>query len=93
MSGLAGVYGLDGRPLDRALLRRMTEAVAHRGPDGEGFWSDGPIGLGHRSSRTTPESLDEKQPLLDESGTLCLVLDGRVDNRAELAAWLRRAAA
>ena len=91
MSGLAGVYGLDGRPLDRALLRRMTEAVAHRGPDGEGIWSDGPIGLGHRSSRTTPESLGEKQPLLDESGTLCLVLDGRVDNRAELAAWLRAA--
>ncbi|PYN44096.1 MAG: asparagine synthetase B, partial [Candidatus Rokuibacteriota bacterium] len=91
MSGLAGVYGLDGRPVDVSLLRRLTEAVAHRGPDGEGYWTDGAIGLGHRIARTTPESLGEKQPLLDERGALCLVLDGRVDNRAELAAWLRAA--
>jgi len=91
VSGLAGVYGLDGRPVDVSLLRRLTEAVAHRGPDGEGCWTDGAIGLGHRIARTTPESLGEKQPLLDERGALCLVLDGRVDNRAELAAWLRAA--
>jgi asparagine synthase (glutamine-hydrolysing) len=91
VSGLAGVYGLDGRPVDVALLRRLIAAVAHRGPDGEGCWTDGAIGLGHRISRTTPESLAEKQPLLDESGALCLALDGRVDNRAELAAWLRAA--
>jgi asparagine synthase (glutamine-hydrolysing) len=91
VSGLAGVYGLDGRPVDVALLRRLIAAVAQRGPDGEGCWTDGPIGLGHRISHTTPESLAEKQPLLDESGALCLVLDGRVDNRAELAAWLRAA--
>ena len=91
MSGLAGVYGLDGRPTDVSLLKRLIEAVAHCGPDGEGCWTDGPIGLGHRISRTTPESLAEKQPLFDESGALCLVLDGRVDNRTELAASLRAA--
>ncbi len=91
MSGLAGVYGLHGRAVDVTLLRKMTAAVAHRGPDGEGHWTDGPAGLGHRISRTTPESLGEKQPLLDESETLCLVLDGRVDNRAQLAAGLRAA--
>ncbi len=91
MSGVAGVYCLDGRPVDPTLLRRLTETVAHRGPDGEGYWTDGPVGLGHRISRTTPESLGEKQPLLDETGALCLVLDGRVDNRDELAAWLRAA--
>ena len=89
MSGLAGVFGLHGRAVDAKLLRKLTAAVAHRGPDGEGYWSDGPVGLGHRISRTTPESLSEKQPLLDERETLCLILDGRVDNRAELAAWLR----
>src|SRR5262249_55006083 len=89
VSGLAGVFGLHGRAVDAKLLKKLTAAVAHRGPDGEGYWSDGPVGLGHRISRTTPESLSEKQPLLDEGGNLCLVLDGRVDNRAELAAWLR----
>jgi hypothetical protein len=81
VSGLAGVYAPHGRPVDVTLLRKMTAAVAHRGPDGEGYWTDGPAGLGHRISRTTPESLGEKQPLLDESETLCLMLDGRVDNR------------
>ncbi len=91
MSGLAVVFGLSGRPVDARLLRQLTTAVAHRGPDGDGYWTDGPAGLGHRLSRTTPESLSEKQPLLDERESLCLVLDGRVDNRDELAAWLQRA--
>jgi len=93
VSGLAGVFGLHGRAGDARLLRKLTAAVAHRGPDGEGYWTDGPVGLGHRISRTTPESLSEKQPLLDDSETLCLVLDGRVDNRDELATSLRGAGA
>ena len=32
----------------RSLLKRMTDALAHRGPDGEGFYTDGGLGLGHR---------------------------------------------
>ena len=93
MSGLAGVFGLHGRAVDARLLRKLTAAVAHRGPDGESYWTDGPVGLGHRISRTTPESLSEKQPLLDDGEMLCLVLDGRVDNRDELATSLRGAGA
>ena len=88
MSGIAGIYDLDGRPVDPALLRRMTDVIAHRGPDGVGHWVNGPVGLGHCMLHTTPESLHEKQPLLDETGNLCLTLDGRVDNRDELRAAL-----
>ena len=88
MSGIAGIYNLDGRPVDGSLLRRMTDAMAHRGPDGTGHWVRGPVALGQRMLHTTPESLLEQQPLTDESGTLCLTLDGRVDNRAELRAAL-----
>ena len=84
MSGIAGIFHLDGRPADPALLHRMTEAMAHRGPDGAGHWTDGPVALGHRMLWTTPEALQEKQPLTDELGDLCLTLDGRVDNREEL---------
>jgi asparagine synthase (glutamine-hydrolysing) len=62
----------------------MTDAIAHRGPGGAGTWIDGPAGLGHRMLRTTPEALHEHQPLCDESGQVCLVLDGRVDNREDL---------
>ena len=84
MSGIAGIVHLDGSPIDAGVLQRMTEAAAHRGPDGAGTWADGPAGLGHRMFRTTPEALEERQPLCDESGRVCLVLDGRVDNREDL---------
>ena len=90
MSGIAAIYNLDGRPVDPALLARMTEAVADRGPDGAGHWIDGPVGLGHRMLRTTPESIDEKQPLNDDgNNNLCLTFDGRVDNRDELSIAIR----
>jgi asparagine synthase (glutamine-hydrolysing) len=85
MSGIAVFYNLDGRPVDRMLLDRMLGAIGHRGPDGIGRWIEGPIALGHAMLRTTPESLQEFQPLRDEKAGLCLTLDGRVDNRDELA--------
>ena len=88
MSGIAGIYNLDGRPADRVLLQRMTQALAHRGPDGIGYWIDGPVEFGHLMLHTTPESLREKQPLSDKAGGFCLTLDGRVDNREELRADL-----
>ena len=66
----------------------MTDAVSHRGPDGTGTWVNGSAGLGHRILRTTPEALLEYQPLCDETGHVCLVLDGRVDNRQELGTAL-----
>jgi asparagine synthase (glutamine-hydrolysing) len=84
MSGIAGIWNLDGRPVDGALLRRMTDAIARRGPDGAEHWVRGAVGIGHRMLHTTPESLIEQQPLADESGSLCLTLDGRVDNREDL---------
>lgn len=91
MSGLAGIYHLDGRPVECAFLERMTYQVAHRGPDGSDCWVKGPIGIGHAMLRTTPESLHERQPWLDESGTICLALDGRIDNREDLLRSFRSA--
>src|SRR5262245_4618919 len=66
----------------------MTEAIGRRGRDGSGLWSDASVGMGHRMFHTTPESLHEKQPLTNESGQICLVLDGRVDNYEELKSAL-----
>ena len=50
MCGIAGMLMLDGRVVDPYVLRRMTETLAHRGPDGDGHWRDrdGALGLGHR---------------------------------------------
>jgi asparagine synthase (glutamine-hydrolysing) len=88
MSGISGICNLDGQPADRELLRRMTAAMAHRGPDGIGYWVDGAVGLSHLMLHTTPESSQEKQPLLHQPSACCLTLDGRVDNRGELRAAL-----
>src|SRR5439155_3351335 len=46
--GIAGIFDLKGAAVARAPLAKMTQAIAHRGPDGEGHYLDGPIGLGHR---------------------------------------------
>ncbi len=90
MSGIAGVYFPDGRPVDHAVLARMLEALAHRGPDGAALWSEGSLGLGHRMLQTTPSSLRERLPLVltDEAGTYVLTADARLDHREELIASL-----
>ena len=84
MSGLAGVLHYDGSPADECLLRRMTAAISHRGPDGIHHVADGPVAIGHCLLCTTPESVHEEQPLWDEAGICCLAMDGRVDNRGDL---------
>ena len=84
MSGIIGLYHLDGRPAEERILQRMAQAIAHRGPDGIRYWSDGPVGLGHLMLQTTPESARERQPLTNPEATLCLTVDGRIDNRREL---------
>lgn len=89
MSGIAVIYHRDGFPAHPAQLDGMMAALNHRGPDGLERWFKGPVALGHAMLRTTPESVRETQPLSDESGSLCLTLDGRVDNFEELAAVLR----
>lgn len=88
MSGLAGIYRLDGQPVHPPLLQRMVERLAHRGPDGSHCWIHRFIGMGHAMLRTTPESLEEQQPWQDETGALSLTLDGRIDNREDLTASL-----
>ncbi len=88
MSAIVGIYHREGRQIERADLDRMVEAVAHRGPDGAEVWCDGSVGLGHRMLWTTPESLEESQPLASRSGDLVLTADARIDNREELLATL-----
>ncbi|MBI4322787.1 MAG: asparagine synthase (glutamine-hydrolyzing) [Candidatus Omnitrophica bacterium] len=82
MSGLAAILSLDGRPVERPMLTRMSQAMVHRGADGEGAWVHGSVGLAHRRLCLTPESWQERQPVVD--GHYGLVWDGRLDNREEL---------
>ncbi|MBI4219106.1 MAG: asparagine synthase (glutamine-hydrolyzing) [Chloroflexi bacterium] len=89
MSAIAGILNLDGRPADPAALQRMLAVVAHRGPDGAGSWSDGPLALGNLQLHTTPEASRETLPAIDSTERLVLVYDGRLDNRDELIDALR----
>jgi asparagine synthase (glutamine-hydrolysing) len=83
MSGIAGICNLDGAPIDRLLLRQLTDSLAARGPDAQTIWSHGSVGLGHALLRTTFEAAREQQPCsLD--GQVWITADARVDGRTEL---------
>jgi asparagine synthase (glutamine-hydrolysing) len=90
MSGIAGIIHFDGAPVEPGQVESMTAAMAHRGPDGIDHWVKGNVGLGQCMLRTTPESLEETQPLTNEGESLVLVMDGRVDNWEELRRELLR---
>ncbi len=83
MSGIAGIYYLDGRPVERGEIQRMLDSIAHRGRDGCGVWINGAVALGCQLLRVTPESAKETQPFIHPSGIVA-VFDGRLDNRKEL---------
>ena len=84
MSAIAGIIRFDGAPVESRLIEAMTAALSRRGPDGIHSWVKGSVALGQCMLRTTPESLEEEQPLTNEDDSLVLVMDGRVDNWEEL---------
>jgi asparagine synthase (glutamine-hydrolysing) len=88
VSGIFGLWRLDGRPTDPAFDEEMSRRLAHRGPDAAGSWRSGAISLGHRMLRTTPEASREVQPLVSEDGAIVVTADVRLDNREELIAAL-----
>jgi len=83
VSGIAGVYHLDGRPVGEE-LDRMLNGMEHRGPDGANTWREDSMGLGHLMLETTPEDQYESLPLVDRSGPFAITADARIDNRDEL---------
>jgi asparagine synthase (glutamine-hydrolysing) len=83
VSGFVGILNLDGAPVDRARLERMTRYLAFRGPDAQEVWCQGPIGLGHALLQNTSGTPLEKQPAQFDS-RLWIVADARIDARSEL---------
>ncbi len=91
MCGISGVVDLQGRPIARDVVERMNAAIAHRGPDGDGFFSapKGDVVFGHR--RLSVIDLDTgAQPMSDTSGTLHIVYNGEIYNYRELRSDLER---
>ena len=90
MSGICGIFALDGSVPSAAQIAAMTAPLERRGPEGTHYILRGPVALGHTLLATTPEALTEILPLTD-SATGCLITgDIRLDNRDGLIASLGR---
>lgn len=84
MSGIAGAVLADGRDMSMDLLDRVARSTMQRGFDGVSQWQDGPAGFVRFAHATTPEAVGEIQPFVGAQSGIALLLDGRIDNRAEL---------
>ena len=89
MCGIAGFFDPDGQAhFDTARLTRMTQAIAHRGPDGAGTWGAPGVALGHRRLSII-DLAGSPQPMLSADGTCVIAFNGEIYNfralRAELA--------
>src|SRR6266704_4509573 len=84
MCGIVGIVHADpARPVSPALVRRMCEAIRHRGPDDEGVHVDGSVGLGMRRLSII-DLAGGHQPILNEDRSAVIVFNGEIYNYAEL---------
>lgn len=84
MCGICGYLNLSGAPADAALAGRMARAIAHRGPDGEGTWADGPLALGHRRLAILDLTAAGAQPMHSADGGQVIAYNGEIYNFREL---------
>jgi asparagine synthase (glutamine-hydrolysing) len=89
MCGIVGQIRFDGAPVDRAAVERMTAAVAHRGPDGQGILVQGPVGLGHRRLAIIDLATGD-QPMSTPDQRVWIVFNGEIYNYRELRAELEQ---
>lgn len=84
MCGIAGIVQLDAQPVSPVNLRRMTDAIIHRGPDAEGHVVDGCIGIGHRRLAIIDLSPAGNQPMQSVCGRYIISYNGEVYNYLSL---------
>jgi len=91
MCGITGIIHFDGAPVSPVVLRQMTDAIAHRGPDGEGHWIDGNVGIGHRRLAIIDLSPAGHQPMISADQRYVLSYNGEIFNFRELRIELEAA--
>jgi len=84
MCGIAGLFKLNGSPVSHQELKQMTDAISHRGPDGEGLYIDENLGLGHRRLSILDISPKGAQPMRSKDGKWVLVFNGCIYNFQDL---------
>lgn len=89
MCGIAGQFDFrNGRPVDRERILQMSRSILHRGPDDEGLYLSGPLGLGFRRLAILDLSPAGHQPMSDSSGKVWIVFNGEIYNFREIRAEL-----
>jgi len=89
MCGIVGVFNLDGNPILMNNLVRMTNELAHRGPDGEGFYLKDNIAFGHKRLAIIDTSSRGAQPMISKDGKWVVVYNGCIYNYMELKLELK----
>src|SRR5579863_733790 len=79
MCGITGLLRHDGGPIDVPALQHMTRAIAHRGPDGEGFHVEPGLGFGHLRLAIV-DVAGGAQPMTNEDGSVVIVFNGEIYN-------------
>jgi asparagine synthase (glutamine-hydrolysing) len=90
MCGIAGQFNFStGIPIDRETIERMTRSISHRGPDDEGYFISGPLGLGFRRLSIIDLS-GGHQPMSDQAERVWVAFNGEIYNFKELRAELEK---
>lgn len=84
MCGITGLINLNGDPVSPVILKKMTDAISHRGPDGEGQWIEGCVGIGHRRLAIIDLSPAGHQPMISADHRWVLTYNGEIYNFREL---------
>jgi len=90
MCGIAGIVNYTGASVAPPVLQAMTDAIAHRGPDGEGYWIEGGVGFGHRRLAIIDLSPLAHQPMMSHDNRYVLSYNGEIYNFRELRTELER---
>ena len=91
MCGITGIIHLDGSAVSPAVLQKMTDIISHRGPDGEGHWIEGNVGMGHRRLAIIDLSPAGHQPMISMDHRYILSYNGEIYNFRELRMELEAA--
>lgn len=89
MCGIAGQMASDGRPVDARLMAAMGARLRHRGPDDQGVYVQGPVGLAHQRLSILDLSPAGRQPMSNAAGTVWIVFNGEIYNFEELRGRLK----
>ena len=84
MCGISGIIDLKGESISPFVLKEMTDAIIHRGPDDEGHWIEENVGLGHRRLSIIDKSTAGHQPMISKDKRFVLSYNGEIYNFREL---------